>query len=147
MTKVLTGYEMAEAIESGVNGSVIKSDNSDVWVEPHTILEVCKILKNPTGLDFSYLLSISAVDYIENFELVYHLISMRNNYSGIVKLSCSGRLEPSVPSVIEVWQGADLQEREIWDLMGIKFEGHPNLKRILLWEGFEGHPLRKDYLG
>ncbi len=147
MTKVLTGYEMAEAIESGVNGSVIKSDNSDVWVEPHTILEVCKILKNPTGLDFSYLLSISAVDYIENFELVYHLISMRNNYSGIVKSSCPGRLEPSVPSVIEVWQGADLQEREIWDLMGIKFEGHPNLKRILLWEGFEGHPLRKDYLG
>ena len=80
---------MAEAIEPGVPGSVIKSGESDVWVESHTILEVCKILKNPAGLDFSYLLSISAVDYIENFELVYHLVSMRNNCSGIVKLSCS----------------------------------------------------------
>ena len=50
-------------------------------------------------------------------------------------------------SVVSVWQGADLQEREIWDLMGVRFDGHPNLKRVLLWEGFPGHPLRKDFLG
>ena len=53
----------------------------------------------------------------------------------------------SMPSLVEVWKGADYQEREVWDLMGIRFVDHPNLKRILLWEGFDGHPLRKDYLG
>ena len=87
------------------------------------------------------------MDYIESFELVYRLLSMRNNHSVIIKSRCYGREELAVPSVVSIWQGADFQEREIWDLMGIRFEGHPNLKRILLWEGFPGHPLRKDYLG
>ena len=72
---------------------------------------------------------------------------MKKNQSLVLKLKCFGRDEPVVDSVIDIWKGADLQEREIWDLMGITFEGHPNLKRILLWEGFDGHPLRKDYLG
>ena len=49
-------------------------------------------------------------------------------------------------SVFSVWKGADLQEREVWDLMGIRFDGHPNMKRVMLWEGFDGHPLRKDFL-
>ena len=65
----------------------------------------------------------------------------------ILKCACDDRDNPTIASVTKIWRGADLQEREIWDLMGIKFEGHPNLKRIMLWEGFEGHPLRKDYLG
>jgi len=54
--------------------------------------------------------------------------------------------EPSVPSLVSIWSGADYQEREVWDLMGIRFDGHPNHKRIMLWEGFPGHPLRKDYV-
>jgi NADH:ubiquinone oxidoreductase subunit C len=57
-----------------------------------------------------------------------------------------GRTEASVASVVAIWRGADYQEREVWDLMGIRFEGHPNHKRIMLWEGFPGHPLRKDYV-
>ena len=52
----------------------------------------------------------------------------------------------SIPSVVNIWNGADYQEREIWDLMGIFFNGHPNMKRLLLWEGFPGHPLRKDFV-
>ena len=71
---------------------------------------------------------------------------MRRNHSAILKTRRYGREEPSVDSVTSIWIGADLQEREIWDLMGIRFEGHPNLKRILLWENFPGHPLRKDFL-
>jgi NADH:ubiquinone oxidoreductase subunit C len=93
------------------------------------------------------LTAISAVDYVEYFELVYHLLSMRRNHKLVVKSRVFGREDLSAPSVIDVWQGADLQEREIWDLMGIRFEGHPNMKRILLWEGFPGHPLRKDFVG
>jgi NADH-quinone oxidoreductase subunit C len=64
----------------------------------------------------------------------------------MVKVQCYDRENPSLPSVVGLWQGADFQEREIYDLFGIRFEGHPNLKRIFLWEGFEGHPLRKDFI-
>ena len=104
-------------------------------------------MKTNPKLDFSFLTAITAVDYVEHFELIYHLTSMRKNTSTVIKSRCSGRSQPKIPSVVSVWQAADLQEREIWDLMGIEFEGHPNMKRILLWEGFEGHPLRKDYIG
>ena len=71
---------------------------------------------------------------------------MRLNQSAILKTRIFGRKEPVIDSVVEIWKGADLQEREIWDLMGIRFEGHPNLKRVLLWEGFPGLPLRKDFI-
>ena len=79
-----------------------------------------------------FLNSISAVDYIEYFELVYHLRSLRNNTTLIIKTKCFGREEITVPSITSVWRGAELQEREIWDLMGINFSDHPNMKRILL---------------
>ena len=108
---------------------------------------VARFLKDAEGLEFSFLSSITAVDYVEYFELVYHLISLKLNQSIVLKARCFGRDELSAPSVCGVWRGADFQEREIWDLFGIRFQGHPNLKRILLWEGFPGHPLRKDYLG
>ena len=69
------------------------------------------------------------------------------NASAVVKSRVGlGRTDASIPSVVSVWRGADYQEREVWDLMGIRFEGHPNHKRIMLWEGYPGHPLRKDYV-
>jgi NADH:ubiquinone oxidoreductase subunit C len=86
------------------------------------------------------------VDFVEYFEVVYHLTSLSRQQTAIVKARVFGREAPSLPSVYHVWRGADFQEREIWDLMGVRFEGHPNMKRIMLWEGFEGHPLRRDYL-
>ena len=96
-------------------------------------------------MEFSYLNSISAVDFIEYFEIVYHLTSFEHNHSAVIKTRVYGREESTIPSVVAVWPGADYQEREIWDLMGIGFAGHPNLKRIMLWEGFPGHPLRKEF--
>ena len=71
---------------------------------------------------------------------------MKHNHSLVVKTRCQGRDNLSLPSVVSLWRAADYQEREIYDLMGITFEGHPNMKRIVLWQGFQGHPLRKDYL-
>ena len=103
-------------------------------------------MKSDAGLDFNFLNSISAVDYINHFEVVYHLTSLNKRHTAIVKARLDGREALTLPSVYHLWRGADFQEREIWDLMGISFSGHPNLKRIMLWEGFEGHPLRKDYL-
>ena len=147
MTEILDVSKIINEINKELPNCIVKNNDDSVWIRPDDIKKVCSILKNPQGLDFSFLTSISAVDYIEYFEIVYHLTSMRNNYSAIIKTKCYGRKNLSLPSVIDIWKTADLQEREIWDLMGIQFQGHPNLKRILLWEGFDGHPLRKDYLG
>lgn len=97
-------------------------------------------------MGFNLLNAISAVDYVEYFEVVYHLTSTAHLHSAVLKAKVYGREEPSLPSVVGLWLGADFQEREVWDLMGVKFLGHPNLKRILLWEGYPGHPLRRDYL-
>ena len=103
-------------------------------------------MKESPDLDFSFLTAVSAVDYVDHFELIYQLLSMRKNHSVVLKTRCYGREEPVVDSLTPVWKGANLQEREIWDLMGVRFEGHPNMKRILLWEDFPGHPLRKDFV-
>ena len=104
------------------------------------------VLKRTPDRHFDYLVSVTAVDYYDYFELVYHLTSLEHNHSLVLKTRCYDRSEPVVSSVFGLWQGADFQEREIYDLMGIRFVGHPNLKRIALWEGFEGHPLRTDFL-
>ena len=119
--------------------------NSALWVRPEELPEVLGFLKNEPALELNYLNSISAVDYIDHFEVIYHLTSFAHNHSAVIKANVAGRDNPTIPSVVGIWQGADFQEREIWDLMGIHFQGHPNLKRIMLWEGFPGHPLRKDF--
>ena len=148
MTKVLSGIEMGNMISDAIPGSVLDSNETDVWIGKDDLLRVSRYLRDEKQTDFSFLTSITAIDYIEYFELVYHLLSMRRNSSLIIKSRCYGRDEElSMPSLVEVWKGADYQEREVWDLMGIRFVDHRNLKRILLWEGFDGHPLRKDYLG
>ncbi len=146
MTRALDGEEVARRINEAHPGAASEWEGGDVWVEPEALPAVAAFLKETPDLDFAFLVSISAVDYVEYFELVYHLLSMRLNRNVTIKTRCYGRDEPSVPSVVGVWRGAELQEREVWDLMGVKFEGHPNMKRILLWEDFPGHPLRKDFL-
>jgi len=115
-------------------------------VKSESLLEVAQYLKSSPELDFDYLTSITAVDYYEYFELVYQLTSLKYNHSLVLKTRCYGWDKPVVPSVVSLWRGADFQEREIYDLMGIRFDGHPNLERIVLWQGFDGHPLCKDYL-
>ena len=147
MTTALLGSEVAGRINEAYPSTATRYNDTDVWVNSESLLEVARFLKETPDLDFAHLTAITAVDYIEYFELVYHLLSMKHNRSTVLKTHCFGREEPVAQSVIGIWQGADLQEREIWDLMGIRFDGHPNMKRILLWEGFPGHPLRKDFLG
>jgi NADH-quinone oxidoreductase subunit C len=146
MTRSLAGVHLAGRINEAHPDTAIEWNDTCVWIEPDSLLDVARFLKDSPDLEFASLTAVSAVDYIEYFELVYHLLSMRRNRSAILKMRCYGREEPSVDSVTSIWIGADLQEREIWDLMGIRFEGHPNMKRILLWEKFPGHPLRKDFV-
>ena len=144
--KSMAGQELAERLSQAIQESVELWDSTAVWVNPPRIKEVAWFLRDDPSLDFQFLNSISAVDYIEFFELVYHVTSFERQHTAVVKARVYGRESLSVPSVYDVWRGADFQEREVWDLIGIHFEGHPNMKRIVLWEGFEGHPLRKDYL-
>ena len=144
--RALTGQELAERLNQGVQDSVDRWEDDAVWVQPPRVDDVARFLRDDSSLDFQFLNSISAIDFIEYFDVVYHLTSFRQQHTGVVKARVFGRNDLSLPSVYQVWRGADFQEREVWDLMGIRFDGHPNMKRIMLWEGFDGHPLRKDYL-
>ena len=146
MTVALSGEKIAKQIEKKFPGSVVESGPESLLVKAESLSEIAGYLKSTAGLDFDYLTAITAVDYIDCFEVVYQLTSLKHNHSLVVKTRCYLRDNPALPSVVGLWRGADFQEREIYDLFGISFEGHPNLKRIVLWEGFEGYPLRKDFL-
>ena len=146
MTVALAGEDIARRVADAVSGAVEESDSRDVWVKPESIHEVCKFLKEDPDLQFDYLVAVSAVDYIDHFAMVYHLVSIARNHRIVLKSRVWDRENPTVASVVDIWEGANFQEREVYDLMGIRFEGHFNLKRLLLWEGFPGHPHRKDYL-
>lgn len=146
MTVALSGKEITTKLEEQFPGSIVESSQESLVVKSELLLPVATFLKTTPGLDFDYLTSITAVDYYDYFEVVYQLISLNHNHSLVVKTRCYGRDKLTLPSMVSLWRGADFQEREIYDLMGISFDGHPNMKRIFLWEGFQGHPLRKDYL-
>ena len=146
MTVYLSGSEVARQLTESFPDAVVEASDQAIVVKNESLFEIAEYLKNETGLDFNFLTIITGVDYYDYFELVYRLTSLEHNHSLVLKTRCYDRDKPSAPSVISLWRGADFMEREIYDLMGISFEGHPNMKRIFLWQGFEGHPLRKDYL-
>lgn len=146
MTLALSGKDVAKKIEEKFPGCVAEVAAEGLLVEAEALLEVATYLKNTPGLDFDYLTAVSGVDYLDYLEVVYHLTSIEHNHSLVLKTRCYDRANPTLPSVVGLWRTADFQEREIYDLLGISFEGHPNLRRIALWEGFDGHPLRKDFL-
>ena len=143
---VVSGETLAQRLREAAPNSVVDWDETAVWVEPSSLGSVASVLHDDEEIDFKFLNSVSAIDFVEHFELVYHLTSISRQQTGMVRSRVYGREEPTAASVVGVWKGADFQEREIWDLMGVRFTGHPNMKRIMLWEGFDGHPLRKDFL-
>ena len=142
----LGGVELARRVDEAVPGAVEEWGDDVLWVRPSSIADVAGFLHRDDEFHMDYLNSISAIDYIGHFVLVYHLTSFQKGHKASIKSRLTGRQDLSAPSVYHLWRGADFQEREIWDLMGVRFDGHPNMKRIMLWEGFQGHPLRKDYL-
>ena len=146
MTRVVGGDELAQCLDKRFPNTVEEWNEGAVWIKPQSVVQVALFLRDDPTLQFNYLNAVSTVDYVDHFEVVYHLTSLEHNHSAVLKARVQGRENPSLPSVVQVWPGADFQEREVWDLMGVAFEGHPNMKRIMLWEGFPGHPLRKDFV-
>jgi NADH-quinone oxidoreductase subunit C len=109
------------------------------------IASICRLLRDDLG--YNMLVDLTCVDFLPRrprFEIVYHLMNMTTKARLRLKI-LSDEKTPTVPTLTGLWPITDWLEREVWDLFGVKFEGHPNLKRIMLYEGFQGHPLRKDY--
>jgi NADH-quinone oxidoreductase subunit C len=117
-----------------------------VSVAKKDVFEICKFLHSDPDLQYHLLTDLCGVDFLSQaprFEVVYHIYSMKNNQR--LRLKTRIGENESISSVESIWKVANWYEREVYDLFGISFENHPDLRRILLWDGFEGHPLRKDY--
>ncbi|MFW2330732.1 MAG: NADH-quinone oxidoreductase subunit C [Nitrospinota bacterium] len=160
ISKITSEFEGSDTI---LFAHSFKGDDT-VVVKSDSILELLKFLKNDSTLNYSMLLDITAADYLKGrsikpanrklqpyldegnyrFEVVYHLYSFLKNHTIRVKVPL--KMESlNLNSVTSFYPGASWLEREVWDMYGIKFLAHPDLRRILLYEEFEGHPLRKDY--
>ena len=121
------------------------SEVSTLTVKANEIVYICAFLKEDAELRFDYLMSLSAVDWPDRFDVVYHLYSIAHRHYVTLKVKVD-KQKPLVPSVTSVWKAANWQEREVYDMFGIEFDGHPDLRRILLEPDWEGFPLRKDYV-
>jgi len=119
-------------------------DELVVTVPREAVRAACQRAKEDPSLAFDYLRCLSVVDLGEELQVVYHLYSTGHRHKMVIKAALP-RENPVIASVTPVWPGADWHEREAADLFGVRFEGHPRLKPLLLWEGFPGHPLLKSY--
>ncbi len=132
--------------EEIVNSGVFRNELT-LLVKKESVVEVARFLKENKELDFDFLSDLCGVDRVEHdgvFEVVYHLYSIHKNHRLRLKARLSSD-NPCVSTVITVWKTADWHERETFDMFGIRFDGHPDLRKILTPDDFEGHPLRKDY--
>ncbi|TFB10570.1 NADH-quinone oxidoreductase subunit C [Candidatus Marinimicrobia bacterium MT.SAG.2] len=116
-----------------------------VTIDVNSIADVCNYLKTESELQFTSLMCLSGVDYEDKMEVVYHLHSLLHDHRVTLKVELS-RDNPKLPSVSGVWKAANWHEREAYDMYGIVFDDHPDLRRILLPDDWEGFPLRKDYV-
>ena len=140
------GAKLAESLPGATLAQTNLFGELTVTVDPSRITEVLKFLRDDEGAQFVSLIDISGADYPERekrFDVVYHLLSPKLNRRIRIKLGTDE--ETPVPSATAVYPGADWYEREVYDLFGVLFVGHPDLRRILSDYGFEGYPLRKDF--
>ena len=135
--------------------AVIKEDKfrGDVsyYIKSESLFEICEAIIDDSSLDVKFLSDITSLDWLNHdeekkgrFEVVYNLYSITHAYRFFIKVRLNGD-NPSVRSLIDLWDGANWMEREVYDMMGIHFEGHPNLTKILTADELDGHPLRKDF--
>ena len=146
------GSDQIDRINSKYKGVILDSHDfrgdQTITVQKNVLIELFKFLRDDPELDFKFLMDLTAVDYLNRkdnrFEVVYHFYSLKHNDRLRAKVPISED-DCTIDSVSSLWKTANLYEREVWDLYGIKFNSHPDMRRILLYEEFKGHPLRKDY--
>ncbi|MBI2104471.1 MAG: NADH-quinone oxidoreductase subunit C [Candidatus Omnitrophica bacterium] len=156
--------ELKRALEQLLPGVSLTLEGTVLFVGPKDLAAVCRCLKEQERFGLDYLANLTAVDYptehlpaapeastsgaaqAGRMDVVYHLYSMAQKHGPVILKVKLPRANPVVASVTPIWRGAEFQEREVYDLYGVTFEGHPDLRRILMWDGFQGHPMRKDYV-
>jgi len=152
MTAAAVVTDLQERFAGAVVDTHDQHGDHTVVVSRDALVPLLRHCKDASALAFDVLTDLTAVDYLKypgredgpRFEVVYHLHSLRHNHRLRVKV----RVEEGdavVPTAVDLWPIANWLEREVWDMFGVRFEGHPDLRRLLLYEEFVGHPLRKDY--
>ena len=147
MDASVTLNKLAERFPGSILETHSHRGDDTAVVKKEDIVDVCTFLRDDEALLYNFMMDLTAVDYMgkePRFEVVYHLYSLKYNKRVRIKARVS-ESDCSIDSIVPVWISADWFEREAFDMYGITFAGHPELRRILLYEGFEGHPLRKDY--
>jgi NADH-quinone oxidoreductase subunit C len=138
---------LLHSLGAAVQGAKFDRDELTIWIDKPFIREACAILRDDHDCPFNYLSDLTCVDWYPSeprFEVVYHLLSIPKKERVRIKVRLD-MSSPAIESVTSVWPSANFYEREVFDLFGVRFTGHPNLKRILMPDDWEGHPLRKDY--
>lgn len=139
--------EIKELLEQLLPGVAINVEEGSLLVEPKDLIAVCRCLKETERSECDYLSGVTAVDYPpESIVVVYHLYSMTKKEGPLTLKVKLDRANPKITSVTPIWRSAEFQEREVYDLFGVQFEEHPDLRRILMWDEFVGHPMRKDFV-
>jgi len=142
----LTINKLKEKFPNSILGEGTFRGESTVTVPKEEIVQICKFLHSDPDLQYHLLTDLCGLDRlpeVPRFEVVYHLCSIKNHQR--IRLRVKVGEDEFISSVESIWKSANWYEREAFDLFGILFKNHPDLRRILLWDGFEGHPLRKDY--
>jgi NADH-quinone oxidoreductase subunit C len=152
----VTAAEILTALQAGWSSAIVDTHehrgDATAVVTRERLVDVLGACRDEAALGFDVLMDLTAVDYSKypgredgpRFEVVYHLYSLAHNHRVRVKVRVEED-DPVVPTATGLWPIANWFEREVWDMFGVRFAGHPNLKRLLLYEEFVGHPLRKDY--
>ena len=152
----MEGRQILQRVRDRFGAAVVDSHeyrgDATAVVERAALIDALRFCRDDSGLDFDVLMDLTAVDYSKypgredgpRFDVVYHLYSVPHNHRLRVKVRVDED-EASVPTAVGLWPIANWFEREVWDMFGVRFSGHPDLRRLLMYEEFVGHPLRKDY--
>jgi NADH/F420H2 dehydrogenase subunit C len=141
----LIGSWIPDPIATGLEFTEEGSQFLNITVQPDQLHQLMSQLKNNSATEFDYLFCLSGVDWGEDLGVVYHLESTKHRHIIVVKVQTADRENPAFDTVSNIWATAEFHEREVFDFFGIKFNNHPNLKRLFLTDEWDGYPLRKDY--
>ena len=145
----MTNQSLQEIISSWIPELEFTEEGSqflNITVQPEQLHQLMSQLKTNSETNFDYLFCLSGMDWGKELGVVYHLESTTHRHTIVVKVKLSDRENPTLDTVSDIWFTADFHEREVFDFFGIKFNNHPNLKRLFLTEDWDGFPLRKDYV-